>query len=61
MYKDRKHFCERYLHGYSREDLLEAHNPECKGIGQTALWVEMPEESKNNFTFPNHHMQFLAP
>ena len=25
-YKRRKHFCERCLHGYSREDLLQRHN-----------------------------------
>ena len=30
----KKHFCERCLHGYSREDLLEAHRSECKGIGR---------------------------
>ena len=31
-YEGRKHFCERCLHGYSREDLLAAHRPECRGI-----------------------------
>ena len=44
---NRKHYCERCLHGYTREDLLEAHKPECRGIGQTAVQVEMPEEGKN--------------
>ncbi|KAK3740268.1 hypothetical protein RRG08_031987 [Elysia crispata] len=60
-YRERKHFCERCLHGYSREDLLEVHRPECKGIGQTAVRVEMPEEGKNNLTFQNHHRQLPAP
>ncbi|KAK3791050.1 hypothetical protein RRG08_010454 [Elysia crispata] len=60
-HRERKHFCERCLHGYSREDLLEAHRPECKGIGQTAARVEMPEEGKNKFTFQNHHKQLPAP
>ena len=55
----KKHFCERCLHGYSREDLLEAHRPECKGIGQTAVRVEMPQEGK--LTFQNHHKQLPAP
>ena len=55
----RKHFCERCLHGYSREDLLEAHRPECRGIGQTAVRVEMP--GKNMITFQNHHKQLPAP
>ena len=36
-HKERKHFCERCLHGYTREDLLEAHRPDCRGIGQTAV------------------------
>ena len=55
----KKYFCERCLHGYSRENLLEAHRPECKGIGQTAVRVEMPQEGK--FTFQNHHKQLPAP
>ncbi|KAK3778630.1 hypothetical protein RRG08_033410 [Elysia crispata] len=58
-HREKKHFCERCLHGYSREDLLEAHRPECKGIGQTAARVEMPPEGK--LTFQNHHKQLPAP
>ena len=58
---DRKHFCERCLHGYTREDLLEAHRPECRGIGQTAVRVEMPKEGKNKLAFQNHHKQLPAP
>ena len=50
-HKERKHFCERCLHGYTREDLLEAHKPECCWIGQTAVRVEMPEEGKNKLVF----------
>ena len=55
------HFCECCLHGYTREDLLEAHKPECRGIGQTAVRVEMPEEGKNKLAFQNHHKQLPAP
>ncbi|KAK3794857.1 hypothetical protein RRG08_001008 [Elysia crispata] len=58
-HREQKHFCERCLHGYKREDLLEAHRPECKGIGQTAVRVEMPPEGK--LTFQNHHKQLPAP
>ena len=58
-HREQKHFCERCLHGYKREDLLEAHRPECKGIGQTAVRVEMPQEGK--LTFQNHHKQLPAP
>ncbi|KAK3772394.1 hypothetical protein RRG08_031418 [Elysia crispata] len=60
-HREQKHFCERCLHGYSREDLLEAHRPECKGIGQTAVRVEMPQEGKNKLTLQNHHKQLPAP
>ena len=35
--------------------------PECKGIGQTAVWVVMPEEDKNKLAFQNHHKQLPAP
>ena len=58
-HREKKHFCERCLHGYIREDLLEAHRPECKGIGQTAVRVEMSQEGK--LTFQNHHKQLPAP
>ena len=60
-YKGRTYFCERCLHGYCREDLLAAHKPECRGIGQTAVRVEMPEEGKNKLAFQNHHKQLPAP
>ena len=60
-HKERKHFCERCLHGYTREVLLEAHKPECRGIGQTAVRVEMPEEGKNKPAFQNHHKHLPAP
>ena len=60
-HRERKHFCERCLHGYTRDDLLEAHKPECRGIGQTAVRVEMPEEGKNKLVFQNHHKQLPAP
>ena len=38
-HKECKHFCERCLHGYTREDLLEARRPECRGIArQPCRW-----------------------
>ena len=45
----------------TREDLLEPHKPDCRGIGQTAVQVEMPEEGKNKLAFQNHHKQLPAP
>ena len=59
-HRERKYFCERCMHGFTREDLLEANRPECRGIGQTAVRVEMPEEGKNKLTFQNHHKQLPA-
>ena len=60
-HQHRKHFCERCLHSYTREDLLEAHKPYSRGIGQTAVRVEMPKAGENKLTFQNHHKQFPAP
>ena len=60
-HRERKHFCERCLYGYSREDLLESHRPECCGISQTAVRVEILEESENKLAFQNHHKQLPSP
>lgn len=54
----RKYFC---LQGFSREDLLKGHKPECKSIEKTAVRVEMPEEGKNKLTFQNWHKQLNVP
>ena len=34
-HKEHKHFCERCLRGYTTEDLLQRHIPECNGIGDS--------------------------
>ena len=60
-HKECKYFCKRCLHGYKRENLLEAHRPDCRGIGHTAVRVVMPEEDKNKLTFQNHHRQLPGP
>ena len=60
-HRERKNLCERCLHGYSREDLLESHRPECRGISQTTVRVEMPEEGENKLAFRNHHKQLPTP
>ena len=55
-YHGRKHFCERCLHGYTAEDLLQRHIPECKGIGDRAIRIKMPIKGKNDtVTFVNLH------
>jgi hypothetical protein len=58
---NRKHFCERCLHGYSREDLLEQHKPECKGNGERAIRIQMPTKEKSILKFENWHRQMKAP
>ena len=60
-HQHRKYFCERCLHGFSREDLLTTHVPECKGIGGAAVKVEMPQKGKNILSFINHHKQLPVP
>lgn len=60
-HRECKYFCERCLHCYTREDLLEAHKPHCRGIGQTAVIEVMPKEGKNKLFFQNHHKQLPLP
>ena len=36
-----QHFRERCLQGFTREDILQAHIPECRGIGDRPIRVEM--------------------
>ena len=60
-HRGRKYFYERSLHGYTREDLLESHKLDCRGIGQTAVRVDMPKEGKHKVAFQNHHKRLLVP
>ena len=58
-HKERKHFCMHCLQGFSREDVLTEHIPNCIAInGEQA--IRMPEEGEN-VTFRNHHKQLPAP
>ena len=43
----RKHFCVRSMH--TREHFLQRHIPECKGIGDRAVRIEMPVKGKNYY------------
>ena len=56
-----KHFCERYLHGYSRRDLLERHKLECKGHLKSPTRTEMPKAGENKMAFKNFCKQMKAP
>ena len=54
-------FCERYLNGYTRQDLLEQHKHDFRGIGHRANPVEMPEKRKNKLTLQNYQNQLKVP
>lgn len=60
-YKGRKYFCERCLHGYTREDLLEQHKPYCNGNGERAIRIEMPKPERSILQFKNWHRQMKVP
>ena len=60
-HKEKKYFCQRCLHGYCREDLLEAHKEDCKGVGQTAIRIDMPQEGKNKLSFQNYQNKMAVP
>ena len=47
-HNNHKHFCERCLHGFTGEDLLDNHIVDCRGINQAAVAIEMPEPGEKN-------------
>ena len=58
---NRKHFCERCLHGYKTSDLLERHKPECKGLLKSSTRTEMPKDGENKMSFTNYFKKMKAP
>ena len=58
---NRKHFCERCLHGYPTIDLLERHKPECKGLLKSPTRTEMAKEGENKMAFQNYYKQMNVP
>ena len=59
-HKQRKHFCERCLHGFTQLDLLEKHTLDCRGVNQAAVAIEMPEP-RERITFYNYRKHLKAP
>ena len=53
--------CRRCIHPFSRQDLLDAHIKDCKGISKKPQRIVMPEEGKNILKFQNHHKQMRVP
>jgi len=60
-HNESKHFCERCLHGFFKNDLLERHKPECKGLLKSPTRTEMPKEEENKMAFKNHQKQMKSP
>ena len=59
-HKDREHFCESCLYGFTREDLLNNHIFDCRGINQAAVAIEMPEPGEK-IMFNNYRKQLKVP
>ena len=60
-HNERKHFCERCLHGYQTRVLLERQKPECKGLLKSPTRREMPKQGENKMAFKNYYKQMKAP
>ena len=61
--KDEKQmfYCERCLIGFTRNDLLEDHLIDCRGINERAVRIQMPTLNNNILKFVNHKNQLKAP
>ena len=60
-HKGLKNPCRRYLHFFSRANLLDAHQNDCLGIGEKPQRIVMPEASKNILNFTSYHKQMRVP
>ena len=54
-------YCERCLIGFTRDDLLQSHLVECRGINEQAVRIQMPTENNKSIKFINHKKQLKAP
>ena len=54
-------YCERCLFGFTRDDLLQSHLVECRGINEQAVRIQMPTLSNKSIKFVNHKNQLKAP
>ena len=61
--KDEKQMfhCERCLIGFTRNDLLEDHLIDCRGINERAVRIQMPTPNNKSIKFVNHKNQLKAP
>ena len=58
-HKARKFFCERCLHAFVKEETLEKHRADCRGISNTACRIEMPTDP--NLKFKDFKKQLPVP
>ena len=59
-YEQRKYFCERCLHDFTREDLIDYHILDCRELNQAAVAIELPEPGEK-VMFNNCSKQLKAP
>ena len=57
---DKQMFCECCLIGFTRDDLLQSHLVECRGINEQAVRIQMPTLSNKSIKFVNHKNQLKA-
>jgi hypothetical protein len=60
-HKEKKHFCDRCMTGYSRHDLLEDHKIECRGNGERPIHIVMPTKDKSTLKFEKYQNQMKVP
>lgn len=60
-YSNRKHFCERCLHGYTTKALLERYKPECEGVLKRLTKLELPKQGETKVSFTSYQKHTKAP
>ena len=60
-HKEKTHFCDRCLYGFTREDLLIKHKEDCEGINKSSTRIEMPSKGRDHIKFKNHKNQMPIP
>ena len=59
-HREKTHFCDRCLYGFTREDLLNKHKEDCYGINKNSTRIDMPPEG-SYIRFKNHQNQMPVP
>ena len=59
--KKQMFYCERCLIGFTRNDLLEDHLVDCRGVNDRAIRIKMPTENNKSIKFVNLKKQLKTP